>query len=57
MGLEHWDITRMNKYGTLSNEDETEFKCPVCGKACEKIFKQKREIIGCDVCITEEYVY
>lgn len=55
--MEHPDITRMNRYGTLSNTDDTEVKCPVCGKECEKFFKQNREIIGCDICIAEEYVY
>ena len=57
MGLEHPDITRMLRYGTLSNVDDTEVKCPVCGKECEKFFKQHGEILGCDRCIDEEYVY
>lgn len=53
MFLEHPDITRMNRYGTLTKEDEKEPICPICGKECESFYKHKASgvIIGCDVCI------
>lgn len=57
MFLEHPDITRMNRYGTLSTEDEKPVFCPVCSKECETFFKRAGEIIGCEMCIEEVDVY
>lgn len=53
MFLEHPDITRMNRYGTLSRETENEFVCPVCGEECEKYYILDGDIVGCDMCIDE----
>ena len=49
--MEHPDITRMNRFGTLSTEEETTPVCPVCGKECESFYKLNYEIVGCDMCI------
>lgn len=57
MGLEHPDITRMNTYGTLSNDEEKAIFCPVCGKECESFYKYGREIVGCDMCIKQVDAY
>lgn len=31
--------------------DEKIYRCPVCGKACDYIYRAKDEIVGCDNCI------
>lgn len=49
--MEHPDITRMNRFGTLSTEEEQTPVCPVCGDECESFYKLKGEIVGCDMCI------
>lgn len=49
--MEHPDITRMNRYGTLAKGEEKEPVCPVCGKDCESFYKHEHEILGCDRCI------
>ncbi len=55
--MEHWDITRMNTYGTLATEEEEEPVCPVCGKKCEDFYKYNNEIVGCDMCIKKVDAY
>ena len=49
--MEHPDITRMNRYGTLATEDEKEPVCPVCGKECDTLFKRNGEVVGCEMCV------
>lgn len=56
--MEHPDITRMNRYGTLSKEPEKEEPtCPICGKECERFYKSGKDIIGCDMCVDEVDAY
>jgi hypothetical protein len=55
--MEHPDITRMNRYGTLATGEEKEPVCPVCGKECESFYKHKGEIVGCDMCIRKVDAY
>lgn len=57
MFLEHPDITRMNKYGTLSTEDEKPVFCPICGEECESFYKLDGQIVGCDMCIEKVDAY
>ena len=57
MFLEHPDITRMNKYGTLSTEDEKPVFCPICGEECESFYKLDGHIVGCDMCIEKVDAY
>ena len=57
MFLEHPDITRMNKYGTLSTEDEKPIFCPICGEECESFYKLDGQIVGCDMCIEKVDAY
>ena len=51
--MEHPDITRMNRFGTLEIGDEEEKQpvCPVCGEECESFYKSKSEIVGCEMCV------
>lgn len=39
-------------YGEEPAEDRGAV-CPVCGRACYKIYKCGRDILGCDACIDE----
>lgn len=56
--MEHPDITRMNRYGTLSRDKEKkEPICPICGKECERFYKFGGQIIGCDMCVKEVDAY
>lgn len=57
MFLEHPDIARMNKYGTLSTEDEKPIFCPICGEECESFYKLDGQIVGCDMCIEKVDAY
>lgn len=57
MFLEHPDITRMNIFGTLSNEDEIEVFCPICGEQCDTLFKRDGEIVGCEMCVEKVDAY
>ena len=51
MFLEHPDITTMNRYGTLSKNEDI---CPICGKKCEEIsYTFDGHIEGCDRCMEE----
>lgn len=49
--LQHPDITRVMRDGTLANDEPPEIECPVCGYECEIFYKAGGEIIGCDQCI------
>lgn len=57
MFLEHPDITRMNKFGTLSTEDEKPIFCPICGEECESFYKLDGDIVGCDMCVEKVDAY
>lgn len=57
MFLEHPDITRMNKCGTLSTEDEKPVFCPICGEECESFYKLDGRIVGCEMCIEKVDAY
>ena len=54
--MQHPDITRIEKFGCINEPDESEVRCPVCGKLCERFFKSDGDVLGCDRCIEEEYV-
>lgn len=54
--LQHPDITKMERYGTLDPTAD-EIICPVCGYACETFYKHDGEIIGCDICVDKVDAY
>ena len=44
------EIRRMERFGSLRQEEEP--TCPVCGAACEWIYKYKGlDAVGCDRCL------
>lgn len=58
MFLEHPDISRMNKYGTLTKDEEKPVFCPICKKECETFYKGfDNEIVGCDMCVSTVDAY
>lgn len=57
MYLEHPDITRVNKFGTLSTEEEKPVFCPICGEECESFYKLDGDIVGCDMCVENVDAY
>ena len=51
-----WDhpaIAKALATGHPDGKEPESYRCPVCGKECETIFKYKAtgEIVGCDICI------
>lgn len=40
-------------YGDEPPEEDIGAICPECGRACYKIYRRGREILGCDECIEE----
>ncbi len=51
---DHPDIERAMATGYPGDEPEQPV-CPVCGQECETIYRaQDSEIVGCDMCISEE---
>lgn len=50
---DHPVIRNMERTGYPDGKEPAEYRCPVCGKECESIFKYKAtgEIVGCDKCI------
>ena len=51
MGLQHPDITKMMRDGTLAKDEPPKIECHVCGKECEIFYKADTEVIGCENCI------
>lgn len=46
-------ISCMEKTGYPPWHDEREPICPVCGKPCETVYKDRTgDIVGCDECLT-----
>lgn len=48
---DHPVIENLMRTGTPDGKEERYAHCPVCGAECDYIFKNKWEILGCDVCI------
>lgn len=50
---DHHVIRNMEQTGYPDGKEPEAYRCPVCGKECESIFKHKDtgEIVGCDNCI------
>lgn len=54
--LEHPAITRAERTGYPDGREDTEPKCPICGKEAYNFYRNRdREIVGCDECL--EIVY
>lgn len=51
MDLQHPDITKVLRDGTLYDDEPIEIKCPLCGEECETLYKGGGDIIGCENCI------
>ena len=52
---DHPIIRNMELTGYPDGKEPESYRCPVCGKECETIFRYKAtgEIVGCDICIEE----
>lgn len=50
---DHPDIANALATGYPDGKEPDDYRCPVCDKECESIFKSKStgEIVGCDRCI------
>ena len=50
---DHPVIVNMERTGHPDGKEPEAYRCPVCGKKCESIFRYKGtgEIVGCDRCI------
>ena len=49
---EHPVLQNMERTGYPDGKEPRYPRCPVCGAACETIYKTKGyEIIGCDLCL------
>lgn len=52
----HPVIQNMERTGYPDGREPEYPICPICGEECEIIYKNKdRSIIGCDMCISQEY--
>ncbi len=51
--LEHPIITNMERTGYPDGKEPVYPRCPVCGKACEEIIRDRDlNIVGCENCIS-----
>ena len=50
---DHPAIANTLATGYPDGKEPEEYRCPVCGKECESIFRYKAtgEIVGCDKCV------
>lgn len=57
MDLQHPDITKMMRDGTLYDDEPPEIRCPLCDAECETLYKGGGEVIGCEHCIERVDAY
>lgn len=52
---DHPAIANALATGYPDGQESEAYRCPVCGKECESIFKHKGtgEIVGCDNCVED----
>lgn len=50
--FDHPVIRNMERTGYPDGKEPAYPRCPICGKECETIYKDKEfSIVGCDICI------